>query len=282
MSRPADACRGGENAAFRAAWDAYDLDAARWDRSAQHAITKATAHAQDRARIPATNDLTPTQIEALKLPERPEHPNVTYTVGDPYFCSRCKPRIRRAISEVDRLAALLDSWADGHRGATSGEKIGRSSTAPASPSPIANDLDTLYQEMTDAEDEWRQARGYIPVYRGSSRGARHRDLAIAFIAEHLTEIFLSEDHVGFCLRILWWERTLLSKTKTDPVVRSRPGRCPRCRLVNVLVTRDDGYTVCTNDKCGRLLHEDEYQRDVLHVADHSVVAETQQARAGSA
>jgi ribosomal protein L37AE/L43A len=278
MSLDKRACHGPCASRAREAWAAYDQALTAWLHDAANAINKATQDAQTTTTIPEPSDLTPRQIHALKLPERPAEPDVPYNLGEPWFCgARCRPRIRRALDEVDRLASLLDSWADGHRGATSGEKVSRSSSAPASPSPISVILDTLYQEVTDMEDEWREARGYSKVRRGTSRGAHGRTLAIAFILDHFTDIFLSEDHVEFCLRVLTWERLLLAQTKSDPVVRSRPGRCPRCRLVNTLQTRDDGITECTS--CGRLLSEPEYERDVLHVVDYQVVEDSKKARA---
>lgn len=277
MSRDDPYCPGICNNNWRKAWANYHQAVADWLALAQQAITKATENAETIISLPAPDDLTREHIKALRLPERPTEPTLAVTLGDPIFCPRCKPRIRRALDEVDRLASLLDSWADGHRGAVSGEKVSRSSSAPASPSPISVILDTLYQEVTDMEDEWREARGYSKVRRGTSRGAHGRTLAIAFILDHFTGIFLSEDHIGFCLRVLTWERLLLAQTKSDPVVRSRPGRCPRCRLVNTLQTRDDGITECTS--CGRLLSEPEYERDVLHVADYGVVEDSKAARA---
>lgn len=277
MTADPRACHGPCASRYREAWGAYPKALAAWNALAQHAITEATEDAETPEAFPEPECLTPQHIEALKLPERPEPPDMSYNLGEPFLCGRCKPRMRRALSEVDRLAALLDSWADGHRGATSGEKVSRSSSSPASPSPISVILDTLYQEVTDVEDEWREHQGYAKVRRGTSRGAHGRTLAIAFILDHFTSIFLSKDHIEFCSRTLKWERLLIAQTKSDPVVRSRPGRCPRCSLVNVLQTRDDGYTVCTD--CGRLLSEEDYERDVLHLVDYQVVQDSKAARA---
>lgn len=277
MTQDERACKGPCANRYREAWAAYPKALAAWQTQAEQAIKEATQDAETTEDFPEPECLTPQQIDALKLPERPLPPDMSYNLGEPNFCGRCRPRIRRALDEVDRLASLLDSWADGHRGATSGEKVSRSSSAPASPSPISVILDTLYQEVTDVEDEWRETRGYTKVRRGTSRGAHGRTLAIAFVLDHFTDIFLSEDHIEFCLRVLTWERLLLAQTKSDPVVRSRPGRCPRCRLMNTLQTRDDGYTVCNG--CGRLLSEPEYESEVLHVADYQVVQDSKAARA---
>lgn len=76
-----------------------------------------------------------------------------------------------------------------------------------------------------------------------------------------------------------WQRLLYAQTKSDPVVRSRPGRCPRstCGLVKCLVTRDDGYTECK--ACGLLMNEDQYQRDVVGTAGDDVVRESREATA---
>jgi phage FluMu protein Com len=54
-------------------------------------------------------------------------------------------------------------------------------------------------------------------------------------------------------------------TKTDPVTKRRPGRCPRCRMVNQLHAGDDAITKCRN--CGRWLSEREYQEEMLDVAE---------------
>jgi hypothetical protein len=275
MSRDPHACVGNCNRKYREAWDAHDTALNSWAAAAERAILHATRQAPTAAGVPTAHQLTGRQIDALNLPDRPEQPDVPYNAGDPIWCGRCRPQIRKALIEVDRLAALLDQWSDGHRGATSGEKVSRS-TAPSSPSPIANILDSLYGEVTDMENEWRELRAYAPVRRGSGRGTHHRMLAIAFIAEHLTDIFLSADHVVFCQRVLRWEQLLLGMTRSDPVVRRRSGRCPRCQLVNVLQTRDDGYTVCKD--CGWLMNEDEYQAKVVGAADHVVIEDSRAAR----
>ena len=56
------------------------------------------------------------------------------TPGDPVWCSRDAAAIRRALVEIDDLAALLASWADGHRAAGSGERTsGRRPARPRRP-----------------------------------------------------------------------------------------------------------------------------------------------------
>jgi phage FluMu protein Com len=128
------------------------------------------------------------------------------------------------------------------------------------------------------EDGWRADRGYGHRPR-RARDGRARRLSLTFLLGEIGDILASPDHVWFARRVLLWERTLQARTKSEPVVRSRPGRCPRCKMVHVLATRDDGYTECR--ECHRLLSEGEYQRDVLGHADDGVVRESRAERAAS-
>ena len=82
-----------------------------------------------------------------------------------------------------------------------------------------------------------------------------------------------------------WERLLYAMSKSEPVVRKVPGRCPRCQHVNVLFTRDDGYTECRwrdgrGQACGRRLSEQEYE-ELVEGADSAVVSESQRERQAS-
>lgn len=84
-------------------------------------------------------------------PQRPAPPDVAFTPGDPTFCGRCVAAIRRALVELDDLAALLESWSDGHRGASSGERTSTRRPGSGSPSPIADTLDELYRMLAKCE-----------------------------------------------------------------------------------------------------------------------------------
>lgn len=225
-------------------------DAAGNPDAGEWAITYATPRDCDHALAPDA-----------PLPLAPAEPDIEpRRKGDPHWCGPCTGHVRGALHEIGDLAAILDSWADGHRGANSGEKVGRGGgSAPASPSPIGDVLDELYGDLTAIEDGWRQFRGYSPRPR-RARNGHARALSLAFLIEHLADIACWRDATPALVRILDWQRRLQAMSRTDPVVRRRPGRCPRCGLVSTLQTRDDGYTECR--ECGRLMTEDEYVDEV--------------------
>lgn len=191
-------------------------------------------------------------------PAPPAEPDITHTHGDPVWCSRDAGLIRAALSNLDDLASLLDSWSDGHRGATSGQKLGTSGPKahPGSPSRIADELDDLYGALVQVEDLWRDHRGY-PERGQRARDGRARRLVIAFLLEELRDILGNPGSVKFGLGVLAWERRLQAMTTSEPVIQRRPARCPNstCRQ-RALWTRADGMTECR--ACGRLLHEHEY------------------------
>jgi hypothetical protein len=194
-------------------------------------------------------------------PGEPPAPPTEYQPGDPVWCSRCAGAIRRALAGLDDLASLLDSWADGHRGATSGEKLGKTGAkaTTGSPSPIADTLDALYGALVKTEDDWREARDGYARRPTRARDARARRLTIAFLLTELRDILNHPGSLKFGLGVLAWEKRLRALTTEEPVVRRRLAvRCPRtkCRQ-RALRTRDDGYTQC--GVCGQLLNEDEYQ-----------------------
>jgi hypothetical protein len=259
MGRRADICPGACNRRYAQAWDTFETAYERWEDEMQA-----------RADNPSQDDSEP--------PEPPAEPALAPVLGDPTWDSRCASRIRHALVDIGDLAALLESWADGHRGAASGETIPtRRATAP-SPSPITDTLDELYGRLAEVEADWREFAGHPPrPNRARTGDARQRTLA--YLHEQLDRILLHPGSVAFGQAALSWQARLQKLTKTDPVVRSRPGRCPRCSYVNTLKTRDDGYTECGN--CGRLLNEGEYERDVLGSADGAVVADSQAERQAS-
>lgn len=174
------------------------------------------------------------------------------------WCSRCPGLIRAALANLDDLASLLDSWADGHRGATSGQKLGKTGPKahPGSPSPIRDTLDELYGALVEVEDLWRDHRGYPPRAQ-RARDGRARRQVIAFLLEELRDILDNPGSVKFGLGILAWERRLQAMTTSEPVIQRRPARCPNghCQQ-RALWTRADGMTECR--ACGRLMHEHEY------------------------
>lgn len=213
---------------------------ARWHDAREDAVTAGDAEmvtALDRIR-----------------PQRPAPPEVTFTPGDPVFDPRCRAAIRRALVELDDLAALLESWSDGHRGASSGERTSTRRPGAGSPSPIADTLDELYRMLAKCEADWRDHRGMPP--RPHRTGPEARARTVAWLLGQLDEILSHPGSVPFGRGVLAWLAKLQRLAKSDPVVRRRPAvPCPRCDR-RALRTRDDGYTECAG--CGRLMDEDEY------------------------
>ena len=248
MTTPGNACPGRCNARARklqadyeTAVTAYEDAAGRWHDAKCQALDAGDADvldALDRAR-----------------PQPPAEPDITWTPGEPVWCDRDRAAIRRALVEIDDLAALLESWSDGHRGASSGERTSghRPGSASPSPSPIADTLDELYRMLAKCEADWRDHRGMPPrPHRG---GPEARARTVAWLLGQLDEILSHPGSVPFGRGVLAWQSRLQHLAKSDPVVRRRPVPCPRCDY-RALRTRDDGYTQCGH--CGRLLSEDEY------------------------
>jgi hypothetical protein len=245
VSRDGRACVGFCNRSYRDAWNAHEAAVDEW--------------------LEAEHD---------QRGDPPAEPDEPCTLGDPVWCGRCAGAVRRALTQVDDLAALLDSWSDGHRGASSGETVSRRAADAGTPSPIAGTLDELYGDLVAMEDAWRTRRRYRPRPR-RARNGHARALTVAWLLGQLDDILLTAESAEFGYRVLRWQRVLHKMTKTEPVARRRPGRCPRCGWVNVLQTRDDDITECSN--CGRLMLEEEYQRDVLGAAGDDVVSESRAA-----
>lgn len=239
-----------------AAVAAYDAALARWQNARDQALDAAderTLDALDRAR-----------------PRPPAEPDVTWTPGEPVWCDRDRAAVRRALAEIDDLAALLASWSDGHRGAVSGERTSGRRPGSASPSPIADTLDELYRALTAVEDDWREHRGLPP--RPQRGGPEARARCIAWLLSQLDQILAHPGSVQFGRATLAWQTRLQKLTHSDPVVRRRPVPCPRCDR-RALRTRDDGYTECAG--CGRLMDEDEYNEHA-EAAEVRLAVEQQQ------
>ena len=243
----ADACPGPCNARSRklhadyeTAVTAYEDALERWHDAKAQALDAGDDH----------------MLDALdrNRPQPPATPDIAWTPGDPTWCPRDRAAIRKALAELDDLAALLESWSDGHRGASSGERTSSRRTTAGSPSPVADTLDELYQLLARAEADWRDAHEHLPP-RPHRAGPEARPRTIAWLLGQLDQILTHPGSVPFGRGVLAWQSRLQHLAKSDPVVRRRPVPCPRCDY-RALRTRDDGYTQCGH--CGRLLSEDEY------------------------
>lgn len=207
----------------------------------------------------------------------PADPAEQKTRGNPVWCSRDAGAVRRALASLDDLASLLESWADGHRGATSGSKLGATKSGSRSPSAITDTLDTLYGLLVTAEDQWRDHRGY-PDRPQRARDSRARRLTIAFLMSELRDILENPGSVRFGCGVLAWERRLQAMTTSEPLVQRRAAvPCPAkgCGR-RALRSRPDGYTQCA--ACGRLLSEEEYQ-ELVDQMDIVVTVLEEEARA---
>lgn len=205
-------------------------------------------------------------------PVPPTEPDITWTPGAPVWCERDRAAIRRALVDLDDLAALLESWSDGHRGASSGERTSSRRTTAGSPSPIADTLDEMYQMLARVESDWRDAHEHLPP-RPHRAGPEARPRTIAWLLGQLDAILAHPGSVRFGKGVLAWQRRLQEAAKSDPVVRRRPAvPCPRCDR-RALRTRDDGYTQC--GKCGRLLDEAEYD-ELAEAAEVRLAVEQRQ------
>ncbi|MGH9275630.1 MAG: hypothetical protein ACRDZU_13365, partial [Acidimicrobiales bacterium] len=133
MHRPTDACPGPCNTGLHKAWDAYEAAVKDHERAVKD---------HERAALEAVDGLT--DLDAIKeaaenipdVPDVPEPPEPrTYWLGDPIWCDRDTALIRRALHELDMLAAVIEADNDGHRGAggdqTPTGKRGKGASAPS-------------------------------------------------------------------------------------------------------------------------------------------------------
>ena len=236
-----EACSGPCNRMAREDWNAYD---AAVDQHAADMTTWLNLPGDDRG----------------ARPEPPQQPTTTVTLGEPVWCSRCPRIIRAALQQINDLAAALAANIDGHRGGT---MAGPNGVAAPDHKTVIDTLDDLYGFLVLVEDQWRQARGY-PARPQRARGSHARNLAVAFLLDQLDDILLHPGSVEFGLHALRWQRALLKMTKSDPISRRSPIRCPRCKERQVR-RRDDDYYEC--DCCGRLLNQAEHDREYAEQAD---------------
>ncbi|TDB88332.1 hypothetical protein E1264_11650 [Actinomadura sp. KC216] len=255
MSAEKSPCPGRCNARYRKAVRDFD-EATRAYETAMGSWVNARQQVLDVEAATGADDGTRNILRGLDelRPQPPAPVTIVPTDGAPVWCDRDQAAIRRALVEIDDLAALLASWSDGHRGAGSGERTSGHRPGSASPSPIADTLDELYRALATVETEWREARGLPPRPHRGAVEARTR--TIGWLLGQLDQILHHPGSVAFGRATLAWQRRLQQATRSDPVVRRRPAvPCPRCDR-RALRTRDDGYTQCAG--CGRLLDEREY------------------------
>jgi hypothetical protein len=200
----------------------------------------------------------------------PEAPEIRPWPGAPVWCARCSAVIRRELTELDYLAAMLAKAADGQRGQRPGAKMpsGKQHGAP-SISPAADLLEELAGDLRAWESE---VRGGEPLTR---RG--HLDTETAMMvawlsgqghfARAMATVRLSMTPDGravpwaakFGEAVHRWHRKLVRITKAGSGTHHRGVRCPWCEEMAVWWTEGDDHAVChgRQNTCGRLIGLDE-------------------------
>lgn len=197
--------------------------------------------------------------------DRPDPPTTLPRAGNPIWDPGCARIIRTALAELDDLASQAAATADGHRpGADRSQKTTTTKSTP-SPSPIVDTLDELYGALVEVEDQWRAANNY-QARPARPRNGHARRLSIAFLLDELDAILAHPGSVAFGVAALSWQRRLRALTSSDPTAKRSPIRCPRCSERQVGRT-DHGTYEYECKACGRLLSQDEHDREYAEQAD---------------
>lgn len=211
-----------------------------------------------------------TKIEDEPLP----CPGSCDRAGAPVWCGPCKRLARASFNEIDRLVIWLEQEADGFSSRSPGSYAIGGKSGEHSPSPTVDLLDSVYADLSRFEADWRRVQGFTPTRRISiGRTAFDRAVTIAFLSKNLTSILLMSTMVDHVRKIMRWRVVLqhLAHAQADPI--ERPGRCPRCHLVNVLYT-DPALGLIKCRSCPLDMTEDEYEAEVTSNPDAGVVPES--------
>jgi hypothetical protein len=205
-------------------------------------------------------------------------PGVCDRAGAPVWCGPCKKLARASLNDIDRLVIWLEQEADGFASRSPGSYAVGGGSEERSPSPTVDLLDSVYTDLTRFEAAWRREQGYSPTRRISvGRTAFDRAVTIAFLQKNLTSIMLVPAMNKHLWKIMRWRGVLkqLAHAQQEPV--ERPGRCPRCHLVNVLYS-DQIMNIIRCRSCPLDMTEEEYEDEVLRTADSSVIAESRRGK----
>jgi hypothetical protein len=235
-------CPGACNYRWREAQDAYKQALAEYDRAAR---------------------LDPHQ-------SRPEAPEIRPWPGSPVWCARDSATIRRELTELDYLAAMLAQAADGQRGQRPGAKMpaGKQHGGPSA-SPAADLLEELAGDLREWESEVRGGepltrRGHLDTETSMMIawlcGAGHFARAMATVRPSLLPDGRTVPWAAkFGDGVHRWHRKLARITKAGSGTHHRGVRCPRCEEMAVWWTEGDDHAVChgKGNTCGRLIGLDE-------------------------
>ena len=192
-----------------------------------------------RAKAREADDQAPADVGAQR-PRPPSEPSITWTLGDPVWCARCAATIKKALAELDDLAALLESWADGRRDGTTGERAPVRCADCGSPSLISDTLRELDNELARLETSWRAFR------RLPRRPDGDRPRTVTWLVDQLDAVLAQPGSAPFGESVLRWHARLQTMTGTDPQEHGLPARlCPRCRH-RTSRTRQSGHVECGN------------------------------------
>lgn len=207
--------------------------------------------------------------------QRPPCPGSCSGSGYPVWCPACKRLARSSITEIDRLMIWLEQQSDGFSPRTPGTFVsGSTSVLPPSPSPTADLLDKAYGDLIKIEREWRMVQGYAPTRRTSlGRTAHDRAMTMAFLSAHLDSMLLLDGFTDPIRKLINWRTVLQRFAHAEPERREKPGRCPRCHMVNVLRFDAEAEMIeCSH--CPAELSVEEYEAEVTESPDPAVVPES--------
>ena len=201
-------------------------------------------------------------------------PGTCDRAGAPVWCGPCKKLARASLNDIDRLVIWLEQEADGFSSRSPGSYAIGGGSEEHSPSPMVDVLDSVYTDLNRFEAAWRREQGYSPTRRISlGRTDFDRSMTIAFLQKNLTSIMLVDSMSKHLRKIIRWRVVLQYLAHAQPQPVERPGRCPRCHLVNVLYT-DQIMNIVRCRSCPLDMTEEEYEDEVIKTADSSVIAES--------
>ena len=109
--------------------------------------------------------------------------------------------------------------------------------------------------------------------RRAGRTNYERSLIFAFLSAQMESMIRTEEMIAHLLKILRWRTVLQRVARSEPDRHDRPGRCPRCHMVNTLYT-EQGTLMIKCNECPAQLTIDEYEAEVLADPDAAVVPES--------
>lgn len=199
------------------------------------------------------------------------------------WCRRCSRLAGVALVEIDRFSVWLEQEADGFASRSPGTYMTTRSSAVESPSPapVVDLIDKAYADLIAFEGAWRRHQGYPATRRTSlGRTTHDRALTLAFLGRHLESILREPKMVAEVRLVMRWRTVLRHYAHAEAERTERPGRCPRCHLVNVLRTEDAVAETIRCGNCSTVITEDQYRAEVVESPDDDVVPQSRRGVGG--